>query len=134
MTQKNKIVIRYVQEKYKTDLNEVCEGKQDLIALTGFLLAINEKYASKSSNVSIMNNQYSSFGNQTVLSAPLPKWGQCAIAALTGIHSIDMLISGYELLSATEILSFVKGIAKRYLGWIGVGVAIYEFSECMDWI
>ena len=29
----------------------------------------------------------------------------------------------------TELLTT---LGKRYLGWIGVGVAVYEFGSCMD--
>ncbi|MBO9593769.1 MAG: hypothetical protein J7599_12760 [Niabella sp.] len=55
----------------------------------------------------------------------------CLLVAL-GIREIGEIISGYSgLFNAKTALQILKAVGKRYLGWIGVAVAVYEFSDCI---
>lgn len=54
------------------------------------------------------------------------------ISAALGITAIEGIISGTGgLISAASAWAIVKNLAKRYLGYVGAGIAIYEFGKCM---
>jgi len=157
----NSVIVNYVYAKYGEDLNSICDGEQDWITLYGFIIAMCENYydngdsleMDETANIGNRRNQVSFASISSLIHAdtyiskfsPLiedelmseinfkPKWVNCAIATLTGISTIETLLMGYGSLGATQVLSIIKGIARRYLGFIGVVVAIYEFGECMDY-
>ncbi len=55
------------------------------------------------------------------------------IAAALGLNIIDDLISNTAALMTVQgTTQLLKTLGKRYLGWIGVGIAVYEFGNCMD--
>lgn len=57
----------------------------------------------------------------------------CLGAAL-GISEIYGLIQNTaQLATATGTMKVVKLIIRRYVGWIGVAVAVYSFSNCMGY-
>lgn len=60
-------------------------------------------------------------------------WDQvypCLSAAL-GITAIEELaLKG--VINAKTLMKAVKAVGKRYLGYIGVAVMVYEFMQCMD--
>ena len=57
----------------------------------------------------------------------------CLGAAL-GINEIYGLIQNTaQLATATGTMQVVKLIIRRYVGWIGVAVAVYSFSNCMGY-
>lgn len=55
----------------------------------------------------------------------------CAIDAL-GIPA-GLIIGSAQSTSTAALLKAAKKLAKRMLGWVGAGIAIYEFGDCMDW-
>jgi hypothetical protein len=140
-------IVNYVKATYGEDLDSICEGKADWIFMGGFIVAINEAYgqdgangydntmkkitASPWANVSIA--AIKSIG--TLRNPFRPAWLSCAEAAM-GIPALESLFSGYSTLlsgSITTAVGAFKNIAKRYLGWIGVAIAAYEFGDCMNW-
>ena len=55
------------------------------------------------------------------------------ISAALGLTIIDGLISNTATLMTVQgVTELLTTLGKRYLGWIGVGVAVYEFGSCMD--
>ena len=57
----------------------------------------------------------------------------CLGAAL-GINEIYGLIQNTaQLATATGTMQVVKLIIRRYVGWIGVALAVYSFSNCMGY-
>jgi hypothetical protein len=55
------------------------------------------------------------------------------IAAALGINELHNIITNTtQLITAKGATQLLKVIAKRYLGWIGVGVAVYSFGVCID--
>lgn len=43
------------------------------------------------------------------------------------------LVAGAKKLGKKGALKLVKKVAARSLGWVGAGVAAYEFGDCMNW-
>ncbi|MBL87605.1 MAG: hypothetical protein CMO82_13215 [Winogradskyella sp.] len=57
----------------------------------------------------------------------------CAMQAL-GITALGELISnGVNGMSKGAARKFMKRVFVRYMGWIGAGIAVYEFGDCMNW-
>jgi hypothetical protein len=64
----------------------------------------------------------------------MPIWAHCAIAAVSGYEGFEKLFTGTAtLMSATEALVVMKAFLKRYVGYIGIALAVYEFGTCMEW-
>ncbi len=55
----------------------------------------------------------------------------CALDAL-GIPA-GLLVGSAKSLSRAALLKAARKLLTRTIGWIGVGIAIYEFGDCMDW-
>lgn len=60
-----------------------------------------------------------------------PRWVNC-VASATGITAINTILNTGELYAASTGLQVVKAIGKRYLGYVGLAVAVYNFVECMN--
>ncbi|APY08758.1 hypothetical protein BWZ20_10775 [Winogradskyella sp. J14-2] len=57
----------------------------------------------------------------------------CAMQAL-GITALGELISnGVNGMSGGAARKFLKRVLVRYMGWVGAGIAVYEFGDCMNW-
>lgn len=56
------------------------------------------------------------------------------LATTTGYSSIKAAININGLMSARTLMTTVKAIGKRYLGYVGTAVFVYNFSKCMDLI
>ncbi len=55
------------------------------------------------------------------------------IGAALGIDVIHGLITNTAQLATVQgATQLLKVLAKRYIGWIGVGVAVYSFLDCID--
>lgn len=112
------IIVDYVKKYYDEDLNKICNGQEDWIILSGLIVANGELNETVSADAS---------GNT-------PTWVHCALAAVTGYEGFDKLFSGTAgLMTAKAGLEIVKNFLKRYLGYFGIAIAIYEFGECMGW-
>ena len=56
----------------------------------------------------------------------------CLGAAL-GLHEIYGVIQNIaQLGTAQGAVRVLKLLGRRYLGWIGVAVAVYSFGNCME--
>jgi hypothetical protein len=55
----------------------------------------------------------------------------CALDAL-GIPA-GLLVGSAKSLSRAALLKAARKLLTRTVGWIGVGIAIYEFGDCMNW-
>ena len=70
--------------------------------------------------------------NGEILSnAQNPSIFDCAMDAL-GIPA-GLLVGSLKEYTRAAIIKAAKKLATRTLGWIGVGIAIYEFGDCMNW-
>ncbi len=70
--------------------------------------------------------------NSTNLTAQreIPAWIQC-VGGVLGVTAIYELVSGAATATYSSTWSVIKRLAKRYAGWIGVGLALWEIStEC----
>jgi len=57
----------------------------------------------------------------------------CALMAV-GITAIgDLISSGINGMSKSAVKKVLKKVAVRYTGWVGAGIALYEFGDCMFW-
>lgn len=57
----------------------------------------------------------------------------CALMAV-GITTIgDLISSGINGMSKSAVKKVLKKVAVRYMGWVGAGIALYEFGDCMSW-
>ena len=60
-----------------------------------------------------------------------PSVFDCAMDAL-GIPA-GLILGSAKNLTQGALLKAAKKLATRTLGWIGAGIAIYEFGDCMNW-
>lgn len=60
-----------------------------------------------------------------------PSIFDCAMDAL-GVPAA-LIIGSAQGTSTAAILKAARKLATRTLGWIGAGIAVYEFGDCMDW-
>jgi hypothetical protein len=101
------------------------EGKSANIILGGLVLAIHEQ--NNNGNGGLIRYQPS----MTALQSRLM---HCALMAVTGYDGIEKLLSGTaSLMTGTEVLVILKGILRRYVGYIGIAIAVYEFGGCVGW-
>ena len=70
------------------------------------------------------------FFQENSLSADKPDWMECMIVAV-GVDAIIEFFKG----NVTEAIAkkAIRKIASRTLGWVGVGLALYEYGSCMEW-
>lgn len=55
------------------------------------------------------------------------------LSAAVGLTAIETIISGSAALTTVETtVALLKVMGKRYLGYIGLALAIYEFVECVS--
>ena len=67
--------------------------------------------------------------------APIQKTNRAVscLASALGISAINDIISGTIALTTVETgLQLLKVMGKRYLGYIGLAIAVYEFVECVS--
>lgn len=113
-TKKNKEITDYVKSKYQVDLLEHYDLDDPSLSLIGFIVASGEQH---SSSVQQQRN--------TIMT--------CIAAGFGIIQMAEFIQAGItEGVSTSMIINIVKKVGKRYLGWIGLGIAVYEFGACMD--
>jgi hypothetical protein len=60
----------------------------------------------------------------------IPGWLQC-VGGVLGVTEIYGLISGASTMTYGTAWGIVKKLVKRYVGWLGVGLALWEIAtEC----
>ncbi|NCP53328.1 MAG: hypothetical protein GW817_13880 [Flavobacteriales bacterium] len=55
----------------------------------------------------------------------------CAMDAL-GIPA-GLIVGSAKNLGRKALLKAARKLATRMLGWVGAGIAVYEFGDCMEW-
>lgn len=83
-------------------------------AVFGLVYALAEHFGYLGSNTNIVSAERESF------------W-QC-VGGVLGITAIYDLVSGASTATYSSTWSVVKKLVKRYVGWIGVGYALYEIA------
>lgn len=114
--------------------NEKEELYDELYQLSGtqlaelsFLFSISY-YSNQNKNLEPLNTGY--YSNQ-IQEIDWDRMISCASAAV-GISSIQAIIQNNLAAASIEtMIGALKHIGKRYLGWIGVGIMIYEFVNCI---
>lgn len=74
---------------------------------------------------------YAQVGPTNEISEVKPDWVQCMIQAV-GVEAIIEFAKGNVTKSIAK--KAIRKIASRTLGWVGVALALYEYSNCMGWI
>jgi hypothetical protein len=119
------VIYNYIKTNYQDTICELSEGKSANIILGGLVLAIHEQ--NNSGNGGLIRYQ----PNMTAIQSRLM---HCALMAVTGYDGIEKLLSGTaSLMTGTEVLVILKGILRRYVGYIGIAIAVYEFGGCVGW-
>lgn len=65
-------------------------------------------------------------------SMPNPRIRNCLGVALGIVGFRDLLLNTRKLGSVTTAIRALKLIGRRYLGWIGVALMVYDFVDCME--
>lgn len=114
---KNKQILSYLEINYPQlgSLQGIDINHEDFIVF-GLVYALAE---------------YGGYLQSTVAKpAPIPSWIQC-VGGVLGVTAIYELITGAGAASYTTTWSVIRKLAKRYAGWLGVGLALWEIAtEC----
>ena len=125
LDKKAQVIFNYIKTNYQDTICGLSDGKSANIILGGLALAIYEQ--NKKGAAGLIRYQISAASTETRLL-------HCAFAVLTGYESIQKIFSGTaSLMTATEVISILKGMLTRYVGYIGIAVTVYEFGNCMNW-
>ncbi len=126
LDKKAQVIFNYIKTNYQDTICGLSDGKSANIILGGMVLAIHEK--NKSGNSSLIRYQVNTASTSSSRAL------SCALSALSGYEGFEKLFSGTaNLMTAMDLLAILKGILKRYIGYIGIAVAVYEFGNCVGW-
>jgi hypothetical protein len=132
LDKKAKVIYNYIKTNYQDTICGLSDGKAANIILGGLVLAIHEK--TNSVNKSLFINQSNSILRNNSAPSPSSQAMHCALFAVTGYDGVEKLLSGTTaLMSGTEVLAILRSILKRYVGYVGIAIAVYEFGGCMGW-
>lgn len=74
--------------------------------------------------------EYGGHMESSTVSREIPAWLQC-VGGVLGVTAIYELVSGAATATYASTWSVVKKLVKRYVGWLGVGLALWEIAtEC----
>jgi hypothetical protein len=120
------VIYNYIKKNYQDTICGLSEGKSANIILGGLVLAIHEQR--NNGNTGLIRYQVS------MASSASSRALSCALSALSGYEGFEKLFSGTaSLMTAMDMLAILKGVLKRYIGYIGIAVAVYEFGNCVGW-
>ena len=69
----------------------------------------------------------------TDASSGSPRWVDCAVAALGFNRAYTLFASAFRVgMSATTAIQVLKFVGLKYLGYIALAVAVYEFVQCVS--
>jgi hypothetical protein len=57
----------------------------------------------------------------------------CAMQALGISVVFELMEKGIEKMGKAAVRKLLAKVATKYLSWVGVAIAVYEFGDCMDW-
>lgn len=120
------VIYDYIKSNYQDTICTIADGKAANIILGGLALAIYEQ--NKNGTTGLIGYQ------STTASTSSSRALSCALSALSGYEGFEKLFSGTaSLMTAMDVISILKGVLKRYIGYIGIAVAVYEFGNCVGW-
>jgi hypothetical protein len=74
--------------------------------------------------------EYGGYMEASPVARGIPGWLQC-VSGILGVSSIYELVSSAGTATYGSTWSTIKKLAKRYVGWLGVGLALWEIpTEC----
>lgn len=109
------------------------------IALTAQLILAEEDLIDKGKTLSIfVNDDYqlaslSIFGINSTY-AQSDTIGGCIADAMGITAAFHIIENGIAGLGTQGVLKIIKKIGGKYLGAIGVALAVYDFADCMGWL
>ena len=115
LTQLNAEIVSYVLTQYGEDLTGSFALDDPNLFCAGLLIAYAEDYA----------------GVDPATRAPVVDCLLDAFGVSDIVNQINDILDGNG--SITVSIQIIKKIGRRYLGWIGLAVAVYEFGDCMNW-
>jgi hypothetical protein len=120
------VIYDYIKTNYQDTICSLADGKAANIILGGLALAIYEQ--NKKGNTGLVRYQVNTASTSSSRAL------SCALSALSGYEGFEKLFSGTaSLMTAMDVISILKGVLKRYIGYIGIAVAVYEFGNCVGW-
>ncbi len=57
----------------------------------------------------------------------------CAMAAIGVTAVFELMDKGIERMGKAAVRKLLTKVATKYLSWVGVAIAVYEFGDCMSW-
>ncbi|MCX6298576.1 MAG: hypothetical protein NTY72_05705 [Bacteroidetes bacterium] len=130
LDKKSNVINEYIKLNYGEDFLKKDKLSNTEVILFGFVIATHELNDKNIILGKLPNNKTLSLDNNL----EMPIWAHCAIAAVSGYEGFEKLFTGTAtLMSATEALVVMKAFLKRYVGYIGIALAVYEFGTCMEW-
>jgi len=118
LTPINNQSVDYVLHTYRVNLLDFYDRDDATLTFVGCLVACNEVYHNPS------ETQRPYIGQ--LISCFMEGFGIANLADF-----ISQAISGE--MTVSTILGIIKKFVKRYVGWIGLAVGIYEAGDCMGW-
>jgi hypothetical protein len=132
--------VQFLQSYYEINIYEYLPAGSPKIAQIGaFAMRLKQlEDQGKSIDTSSYNYWFvppvemvSQANGEILTNAQNPSVFDCAMDAL-GIPA-GLLIGSAKDLSKAALIKAARKLATRFIGWIGVGIAIYEFGDCMNW-
>jgi hypothetical protein len=59
--------------------------------------------------------------------------GTCLLHAVGFGAAYELMRNGITKMSKSAVKRLLIKIATKYLSWVGIAIAVYEFGDCMDW-
>jgi hypothetical protein len=121
-------------------INEFGSLDPDKISLTAQLIMAEEKLLDEGKTLSIFaqdDYQLSSiflFGVNSTYAQSSDTIGGCIADAMGITAAFQFLESGVAGLGTKGVLKIIKKIGGKYLGAIGLALAVYDFADCMGWL
>lgn len=120
------VIYDYIKSNYQDTICSLTAEKSANIILGGLVLAIQEQNIKDNSGLIRYQVSKASTSSSRAVS--------CLLSALSGYEGFEKLFTGTSsLMTAMDVLSILKGVLKRYIGYIGIAVAVYEFGNCVGW-
>ncbi|MDR1582809.1 MAG: hypothetical protein LBS55_06055 [Prevotellaceae bacterium] len=124
------------EAEINADLNGITEEK--LIEVAYSILDIEEQ-AKKgiqlydpSDNISFLTGEQLP-ATDGIQIRPQSDVGTCLLHAIGFAGAYELMRNGITRMSKGAVKKLLIKVASRYLSWVGLAIAVYEFGDCMDW-
>ena len=131
---------QFLQSYYEINIYEYLPAGSPKIAQIGALGIRLKQLEEQGQSIDTSSSSYwflppvemvSQANGEILTNAQNPSVFDCAMDAL-GIPA-GLLIGSAKDLSKAALIKAARKLATRFIGWVGVGIAIYEFGDCMNW-